>query len=85
MSWIRANVCDAAFIFSAFALGLTVVRMANNCFVPTPFLNHSFSYQVGMICAASGLAVLPKCRYGEPECYFRVVNCAYTGQCALRG
>merc|ERR1712086_998450 len=57
MSWIRANVCDAAFIFSAFALGLTVV---------------------GMICAASGLAVLPKCRYGEPECYFRVVNCAYT-------
>lgn len=32
---------------------------------------------VGMLCAASGMAVLPKCRYGEPECYFKVSNCAY--------
>merc|ERR1711907_336965 len=31
-----------------------------------------------MLCAIVGMAVLPKCRYGEPECYFHVVNCAYT-------
>merc|ERR1712178_79034 len=33
---------------------------------------------VGMICAIVGMAILPKCRYGDPECYFRVRNCAYT-------
>merc|ERR1711934_145228 len=30
-----------------------------------------------MICAAAGMAVLPKCRYGERACYFRVNVCTY--------
>merc|ERR1712166_884287 len=33
---------------------------------------------VGMMCAVTGMAILPKCRYGMPECYFHVTNCAYT-------
>merc|ERR1719253_1638321 len=33
---------------------------------------------VGIICAITGMSVLPKCRYGDSECYFRVENCAYT-------
>jgi hypothetical protein len=35
---------------------------------------------VGMVCAIVGMAILPKCRYGEPNCYFRVRNCAYTDE-----
>lgn len=33
---------------------------------------------VGTLCAITGMAILPKCRYGEPECYFRVVICSFT-------
>eukprot|EP00656_Telonema_subtile_P050808 TRINITY_DN667_c0_g1_i1.p1 TRINITY_DN667_c0_g1~~TRINITY_DN667_c0_g1_i1.p1 ORF type:complete len:250 (-),score=74.55 TRINITY_DN667_c0_g1_i1:193-942(-) len=33
---------------------------------------------IGMMCAITGMAILPKCRYGEPDCYFSVTNCAYT-------
>merc|ERR1712216_503882 len=54
--WIRPNMCGPAFIFSAIAMGLTLV---------------------GMVCAIIGMAILPKCRYGERECYFRVKECAY--------
>jgi len=32
---------------------------------------------IGIILASSGMATLPKCRYGVSECYFRVQNCAY--------
>eukprot|EP00658_Telonema_sp_P-2_P037115 TRINITY_DN2672_c0_g1_i2.p1 TRINITY_DN2672_c0_g1~~TRINITY_DN2672_c0_g1_i2.p1 ORF type:complete len:226 (+),score=46.17 TRINITY_DN2672_c0_g1_i2:192-869(+) len=33
---------------------------------------------VGMMCAITGMAILPKCRWGEPECYFLAHTCAYT-------
>jgi hypothetical protein len=32
---------------------------------------------VGLLCAAIGINVLPKCRYGSPDCYFVVEACAY--------
>eukprot|EP00658_Telonema_sp_P-2_P037114 TRINITY_DN2672_c0_g1_i16.p1 TRINITY_DN2672_c0_g1~~TRINITY_DN2672_c0_g1_i16.p1 ORF type:complete len:113 (-),score=25.30 TRINITY_DN2672_c0_g1_i16:17-355(-) len=35
-------------------------------------------HQVGMMCAITGMAILPKCRWGEPECYFLAHTCAYT-------
>jgi len=34
---------------------------------------------VGTLCAITGLAILPKCRYGEAECYFHVSLPAYNG------
>jgi len=32
---------------------------------------------VGLVCATVGISILPKCRYGAPECYFIVEACAY--------
>ena len=33
---------------------------------------------IGLICASVGINVLPKCRYGAPDCYFIVELCAYS-------
>jgi hypothetical protein len=33
---------------------------------------------IGLVCASVGVHVLPKCRYGSPECYFIVEICAYS-------
>jgi len=33
---------------------------------------------VGILCAIAGMIVLPKCRYGEAECYFKVNASSYT-------
>jgi hypothetical protein len=33
---------------------------------------------IGLVCASVGISVLPKCRYGAPDCYFIVEVCAYS-------
>jgi hypothetical protein len=33
---------------------------------------------IGLICASVGAHILPKCRYGSPDCYFIVEICAYS-------
>merc|ERR1719502_1314398 len=33
---------------------------------------------IGLVCATVGINVLPKCRYGAPDCYFIVELCAYS-------
>jgi len=35
---------------------------------------------VGFICCVIGIDVVPKCRYGSPECYFSVKVCPYNAQ-----
>merc|ERR1712216_153967 len=40
---------------------------------------------VGMVCAITGMALLPKCRYGDAACYFRAPTCAYTDASSTTG
>jgi len=31
----------------------------------------------GFLCCIAGIDTIPKCRYGEPECYFSVKVCPF--------
>merc|ERR1711988_89027 len=34
----------------------------------------------GFLCCIAGVDTIPKCRYGEPECYFSVKVCPFNAQ-----
>merc|ERR1711939_1264231 len=49
------------------------------------FVGASFLFVVSLIfwaCCLSGLGSIPKCRYGEPECYFAVSLTDHQGNTA---
>merc|ERR1711871_1689465 len=39
-----------------------------------------FAAFAGFLCCIGGVDTIPKCRYGEPECYFSVKVCPFNAQ-----